>query len=84
MNYNKLPNKYLVLFEQAKQHMVNHKKESFLSKKLQSTAKNRNRYEHIHIQYLSKNFHSEPKFKTIHNRSFSTTVKKSEPEKESK
>lgn len=50
MNYNKLPNKYLVLFEQAKQHnMVNHKKESFLSKKLQSTAKNRNRYEHIHI-----------------------------------
>lgn len=31
MNYNKLPNKYLVLFEQAKQHMVNHKKESFLS-----------------------------------------------------
>lgn len=49
MNYNKLPNKYLVLFEQAKQHMANHKKESFLSKKLQSTAKNRNRYEHIHI-----------------------------------
>lgn len=49
MNYNKLPNKYLVLFEQAKQHMVNHKKERFLSKKLQSTAKNRNRYEHIHI-----------------------------------